>query len=719
MSDFKTKKEEVSKQESSSENSTINLTIDEKNNKGFFSKFLGGYGSDDRFETSFVMNLFNNKQKISFLASTNNINATGFSMDEVFDSMGGGRNNNTRGGSRGSGSRGITLTKLAGVNYTDQWFKNFETTGSYSFSNNTTENKSTTKQTNFLPIGNFSTESNATARDENTDHKFNLELEYKINPSTRIYFTPKVSQTNANSNSTASSISRDENDELLNESNSKKYRESNVANLGSTLNFNKVFQKKSRNLNLIFNNSNTINHSEGVSKSKTVFYQGGKPTDERDQKNNNENSSDVYSAEIEFTEPITDSLRIRVGTDFDWKNEIRDIRSLDFESNTQSYTLLNSFLSNYVRSRQNTISPKLGLSFEKNRFTFNLNSSIAFVSFDNHSLYLNNILNLNQKYNLPYGRAQIRYKFQNSKFININYDYINTLPSYSQLLPVENLANPLNTVIGNPNLKPNEKQSVTFNFRNFDYRTRSGYTLFLKNEFYNSEIVSISVYDSSRKRTTTFENISGTYTCSLGGNWNKSMKFNAHVIRYGLGIDANYSLDKGFTNGVLYEAKSLAFTPRINFNYDYGELLSISPSYNLSYSETRYSNYTINASSNVVHRLNLQTTSYFPEKWVFGNDFGYNYNSRIANGFKKDFYLWNTSLSYSFHNKNMIAKVKVYDLLNQNQSFSRTISATTIRDEENTILKRYAMFSLTYKLQDFSAMKKLAKELRKRNMVEE
>jgi hypothetical protein len=243
--------------------------------------------------------------------------------------------------------------------------------------------------------------------------------------------------------------------------------------------------------------------------------------------------------------------------------------------------------------------------------------------------------------------------------------------------------------------------------------------LFLKNEFYNSEIVSISVYDSSRKRTTTFENISGTYTCSLGGNWNKSMKFNAHVIRYGLGIDANYSLDKGFTNGVLYEAKSLAFTPRINFNYDYGELLSISPSYNLSYSETRYSNYTINASSNVVHRLNLQTTSYFPEKWVFGNDFGYNYNSRIANGFKKDFYLWNTSLSYSFHNKNMIAKVKVYDLLNQNQSFSRTISATTIRDEENTILKRYAMFSLTYKLQDFSAMKKLAKELRKRNMVEE
>lgn len=89
VSDFKTKKEELSKQDAASENSTINLTIDEKKNKGFFSKFLGGYGTDDRYESSFVMNLFNNKQKISFLASSNNINSTGFSMDEVFDSMGG------------------------------------------------------------------------------------------------------------------------------------------------------------------------------------------------------------------------------------------------------------------------------------------------------------------------------------------------------------------------------------------------------------------------------------------------------------------------------------------------------------------------------------------------------------------------------------------------------------------------------------------------------
>ncbi len=179
------------------------------------------------------------------------------------------------------------------------------------------------------------------------------------------------------------------------------------------------------------------------------------------------------------------------------------------------------------------------------------------------------------------------------------------------------------------------------------------------------------------------------------------MKKEAHVLRYGLGLNGSYSLDKGFTNAVLYDAKSLGVSPRVYLSYDYGELLTVAPSYNLSYNESRYTNSSLNASSNVVHRINIQTTNYWPKNWVFGNDFGYTYNSNISAGFKKDFYLWNTSLSYAFFDKKMALKVKVYDILNQNLSATRTISPTTIRDEENTVLKRYVMFSLAYKLGSF------------------
>ena len=709
VSDYKTKKEELSKQESTSDYSSINLTIDEKKNKGYFGKFLAGYGTDDRYESSLILNFFKDKQKISILASANNINSTGFTQDEVFDSMGGGRN--ASGNARASGTgRGITESSMVGLNYNDEWSKNFEASGSYKFENSVNKNESKSNQANFLPTSTFFTESNSKARSENTGNNANFELEYKINPNTRLVFTPAISQSRANSLSESSSFSKDEEEVSLNESNSKSYRESTATSFANSINFNKSFEKRARNLSFVFSNNNTANDSDGINVSKTVFYQGSKPDDERNQNSKGDNSYDSYSADIEFTEPITDSLRVRIGADFDWQNSINDAKTYDFDMASQSYSDLNDLQTNYTTSSRNSVTPKVGLSFEKNDFTFNLNSSTSIVDFDNHSLYLGKTTDLNQKYVLPFGRAQIRYKLDRSKFFTLRYDYSNTLPSSTQLMPVGNLSNPLNTIIGNPNLNPTEKNSVNLNYRNFDMRTRSGYTFYMRGDFFNSEIVSTSVYDSSGKRTTTYKNISGTYNTSIGGNWNQTIKKEAHVLRYGASINGNYSFDKGFTNTVLYSSKRVGVTPRVYFSYDYGELLTIAPSYGLSYNESRYTNSSLKASSNVVHRINLQTTNYWPKNWTFGNDFGYTYNSNISNGFKKDFYLWNTSLSYGFFDKKMTLKVKVYDVLNQNQSATRTISPTTIRDEENTVLKRYAMFSLAYKLGNFGG-----KEGRSRN----
>jgi hypothetical protein len=715
VSDLKTKKEELSRQEASSDDASINFTIDEKKNKGYFGKFLGGYGTDDRYESSFLLNYFNNKQKISLLASANNINSTGFTMDEVFDNMGGGRNTKSNAKTVGNG-KGITTSNLVGFNYNDEWAKGFDASANYNFSNTINKNETKSNQADFLPTGTIFTEANSKARNENTGNKANFEFEYKINPTIRLVVTPKIDVSRTNIDSESSSSSKDENDLSLNKSNSNSYKENTTANFGNTINFNKAFEKKARNLSFVFTNTNNNSDSDAYNQSKTIFYQGTKPDDNRNQNGKSGNIYDSYKAEIEFTEPITDSLRIRLGSDFGWENEINDVKTFDFDENSESYSLLNDLQTNYTTSSQNSITPKAGLTFEKNKFTFNLNSSTSIIDYDNHSLYLDNNTDLNQQYVLPYGRAQIRYKLEKTKSITLRYDYSSALPSSSQLLPVANLANPLNTIIGNPDLNPIEKNSVNVNYRNFDTRTRSGYALYARGDFYNSNVVSSSVYDialdadekpiTNGKRTTSYRNISGTYTTSLGGNWNQTIKSDAHVLRYGLALNGSYSLDKGFTNTVLYSAKSLGITPRVYFSYDYGELLTITPNYSLTYNESRYTNSSLNASSNVVHRINIQTTNYWPKNWIFGNDFGYTYNSNISDDFKKDFYLWNTSLSYAFFDKKITVKVKVYDVLNQNQSAVRTISATTIRDEENTVLKRYAMFSLAYKLGSFTPKEK-------------
>ncbi|MDR7372802.1 outer membrane beta-barrel protein [Flavobacterium aquidurense] len=702
VSDFKSKKEELAKQESTSDYSSINLTVDEKKNKGYFGKMLAGYGSDERYESSLLLNFFNNKRKISVLGSSNNINSTGFAQDEVFDNMGGGRNNSGRNTGSTGGGKGITQSNLFGVNYTDDWSKELAATASYNFANTINKNESKANQLSFLPTGNILTESDAKTRNENTENKANFELEYKINPTTRLVVSPKLNQARSNSDSFSSSSSDDENGQAMNESTAKSYRENTNTNFANTINFNKAFEKKSRNLSFVFDNNNTNTISDGLNKSETIFYQGDKPNDLRDQDTKNENSSDYYSADIEYTEPITDSLRVRFGSDFDWRNEVKDQKTFDFDAATQAYTDLNQSLTTYTTSRQNSVSPKVGITLQKSKYTINLDSKTSIVDYDNYALYLGKETELNKKYALPFATAQFRYRFSRSKNLTLKYDYSNTLPASNYLLPVANLSNPLNTIIGNPNLNPIEKNTLSFNYRNFDFRTRSGYSFNVRGDYFNNDIFATSFYDDSGKRTTSYINTSGTYVVAADARWNQSIKKDANVFRYGLALNGTYSFDKGFTNAVMYNAKSTAVTPKVYLSYEYGEVLVISPSYSLSYNETKYENYNRDASSNVLHKVNLQTTTYWPTNLIFGNDFGYTYNSNISGDFKKDFFLWNTSLSYGFFDKKIYAKVKVYDILNQNQSATRTISATSIRDEENTVLKRYVMFSLAYKIGNFS-----------------
>lgn len=314
---------------------------------------------------------------------------------------------------------------------------------------------------------------------------------------------------------------------------------------------------------------------------------------------------------------------------------------------------------------------------------------------------MGNAYNVDEKFVSPYLQASFRYKLDKSKNLSFRYNYNVTNPSASQILAYERLNDPLQTYIGNANLDQAKYHSANLGFRNYNFQMRSGWSVFLSGNYYDSQIVSSTVFDENRKRTTTYQNIADAYSLNLFGNWSKSYKFDEHTIRYGIGGRIGYEKEKGFTNDVLYNANSLTFTPNIYGSWDYGELFTIAPSYNVSFNNTKYSNYQLTKTNYIKHNLMLQTTTYWPENFTWGNDFSYTYNTNIASGFKKDYFLWNTAVSYAFLNKALTAKVKVYDLLNQNIGTSRTVNATTIVDQENTVLERYVMFSLTWKFDQF------------------
>lgn len=730
VTDTKTKKEELTGKSASGDNASINLTIDEDKNKGLFGKFMGGYGTDERYESSAMLNYFKDKRRISILASSNNINSTGFTMDEIFDSMGGGRNYSVYTSGDGTfgingiqfgGGNGITKSNMVGINYADEWVKGLDSNVSYFFNQADTENENRTKLTTYLTNeGNTTedrsiiTESVSKTDNEKYAHNVNTTFEIEIDSTANLYFYPKFSKLKTKSRNTSSQFSEDQDGILLNENNGSTYSENNTTNFENEIDFNKSFSKKGRYLSLWFQNENSKNDGANYNQSTTTFYNGddengdGIPditNDNRNQVRYNRQISDIYEGEIEYSEPITDSININIGVGYKHEMSIEDRDGFNFDEATGNFTTRNDSLTNYLTSKTNTFTPMAGLELRKKKYSIGVSAGTDIVQFDNFGSYRGINYTVNKDYVLPTARAHFRYRFSKSKSVSLYYRYTINYPQASQMLPIEDVSNALSTRTGNPDLDPNKSNYFYLSFRDFDFATRSGYNIYAGGNIYNSRVVSRTDINSSAKRITSYTNVSDTYNLWAGGYWNKSIKRDAHTYRINLGIGSSFNLDKGYTNGELYEANQVSFTPRANFTWEYGDVLVVNPSYRFSYNETHFTNYTIDQTSYYTHRVNLQTTSYWPKQVVFGNDFGYTYNSNLGDGFKKDFFLWNTSIGYNFLNDKLLFKVKVYDLLNQNLGTSRSITPTSVYDQQNTVLKRYVMFSLTFKLEKFGGKK--------------
>ena len=704
VSDTKTEEEKYTKQAATSNNSTINLTIERDKNKGFFGKLLAGYGTDDRYEASALMSSFKDKRRISFLSSSNNINATGFSMDEVFDNMGGGRNSGSRAPSVGGGS-GIIKSNLIGLNYADEWFKGNKSNGNYYFTNMNSENKNKTTAVNLLPNTSNLSLSNSDSNRETTDHNFDFNFEYEINPTTKLMFRPKIVKCLSNSHSIYESKTWNENNQLINESNGTNTDETDKNNFTNDISLYKRMKRKGRYFTASFRNDNANSDSNSFVNQTTLINLDPSKNVIRNQNVKSVNQKDFYSGNFQYSEPITDSLTVNVQFISDWEKKSDDKKTFDMNSVTNSYNDLNELYTNFTTSTKSQISPKAGFSINKKMFNFRFSTGTYMITVDNHSLYKGKATDLKKDYIIPDATVNVNFRFSKTKSLYFYYDRRFEIPQAYQLLLVDNINGPLYKSTGNPNLDAGKSHYFNLSFSNYDYKTRTGNYLYANVNYNDNKIVNTSKIDSNGAQVSTYTNVSGAYTCYLGGSWSKTFKKDAHSFGLNLDLSANYNLDKGYTNIQFFEARTLGLAPSLRLNYDYGELLSIKPSYTFNYNTTTYDNSSIASSANRFHNAKVEITNKWPKKFILGNDFGYSYNSNISPGYKKDFYLWNISASYEFM-KDMILKVKVYDLLDQNQSASRYITSTAVIDSENTVLKRYAMFSLLYKFQNFATKKK-------------
>lgn len=690
VTDKKSKKERFTKERSKTNDASINITIDEDKNKGYFGRVSAGYGSNDRYESALFLNSFNKRRQVSVVGSANNINASGFSMNEVFDNMRTGRS-----------SGGITESRMLGVNFVENVSDKLNVNGSYNYNFAEVENWNKSIITKFLPSGEFTNKSNSSSNSGSEGHRGNVSVDY-TGDKDAFYFSPTFNKSHNYSNSISDQVSFDEKGELLNESNSRSYTVGDSYNFGSSVRYIRNFKKTGQFLSIELTNSNSNSNNDILSESDTKFYQSEKEDDERKQYQKSINSSDNYGISVEYSQPITDSLVVSFGSNWNRNQSISDLKVYDFSELTGGYSELNTLQTNHYNTVQNEVVPFVNFTLVKSKFNANLMTRTKIVKNSASALYNAKTYSLDKYYIDPNINALFNYQLSKKNNIFGFYNYNVTYQSAAQLLDITDISNPLNTSIGNPDLKPTGTHNINMSYRSYDFQTRAGYTISASTTIYNNSIVSAVEYDEDRKSISTFKNISGNYQWSVSGDWYRSNKWEEHSLRYGVGLRFNQSISKGYIDGETYDATSNTISPRVYLTYDYGDFLTLRPSYTYNHYSSSYTNFSVDKASNFTHRFNLQTTSYWPKSIIFGNDFAYTYNSQIAKGFKRDFYMWNVSLAYEFFKKKFRAKVKVYDLLNQNTSSRRTIDPMQIVDSESLVLKRYVMFSLTYKLNEFA-----------------
>lgn len=733
ITDTKTKKEEATGQAASSNNASINLTIDEDKNKGFFGKVMGGYGSDKRYESSLMLNYFKDKRKISVLASSNNINTTGFSMNEIFDSMGGGRNYSIWTNDDGSfgingmmfgGGQGIKQSNIVGVNYSDEPVDDFTVNTSYFYTDTERNNVNRSRSVTYLEDDSFTTDSGARTHEFTFAHNVKAELEYKPDSLTTISISPKMAKARTHYRNTGFSQTRNSAERLTNETESSDDSQATSSNLGGSFFVERSFKKKGRNVNAWVDLDQNDRQTDQFGLSTNRFYYDDDgdgvsdrtTADDRNQlRRQREENQRIYS-ELEYTEPLTDSSTIRMKVDYNRKFQLNDDIAYDYNGISGRYDAFNGLLTRYMNATTDEVSPMVGLGIQKGKLNFTAYAGPSIQRYTANGDYLGTRETVRRDDVFPSLSMWSGYKFTKSRNLWVNYSYNVEYPTAQQVLPIADLSDPRNSVVGNPDLNPNRQHYFYVSLRDYDHATKSGWSLYGGGNIFESRVVSVMTYDEALRTETSYRNVGAGASGWFGGNWSKTVKKEAHSFRYAAGLSGGYNFDLGYITSPpsagnptpeprLYEARGVRLTPRVSFNYDYGELLSIAPNYSFTYTDTGYENYLIDRLTNVTHRFSLQTTSYWPKNVVFGNDFTYTYNSNIADGFKKDFFLWNVSLGYNFFDKTLLAKVKVYDLLDQNLSSQRTITATGIRDAENTVLKRYVMFSLTYSLNKFGGKK--------------
>jgi hypothetical protein len=736
-----------------SRSKTINIKLKKDKRKGYFGRFSAGIGDNDRYTVSGMFNRFDNDRRISILGGSNNLNKSSFSFNDIVSTMGGygssrggnggggggfggggggrGGNGGFGGGNRGGGgsvsfsnfgssNTGITKATNVGINYTDKWGSKIDVTGSYFFSNsdNRKEQESLTQRTVGDSIS-LQTE-NMNSNNRNQNHRFNLRFEYYIDSMNSLLYTPSLvvqhSETYSYDSLFTRAFSAKTPEFLANEGKNVNSNTRDGINLNNNLLYRRKFHKLGRTLTIGFNNSINNSNGNGTTFSPLRTYNTLKDLTgviNQDFKSTQKTRSMNNVLSASYTEPIGANKILEFNYAYTNRHSTSDRDAFFYDSVSLKYDSVYKSQTNYLEN--DFIAHRAGANFrvQNKMYNWQIGAAVEHSELNNfNSRALYGDTTIKQSYTNLFPTANFTYQFSRSKTLRFFYRGRTNQPSVSQLQEVPDASNVLSVSNGNPSLRQEFAHSVNVNYNTFNAQTFKFLSVNINlTNTHNKIVNSIDTLMPDIRHKYNLDTLPHGATYTIPVNLNGSYSASS-FITYGVplkgkmkgsSLNFNNSVTYSRDLNILYQkinvTNTLVVTQTAGINVNLKDAFIVGLNASVAYNKASYSQQKILNNEYYTQTYSADISYQFLKSFVLSTDFDYYINTGRASGFNQNIPLWNGSLAYQlFKKKNGELKFSVNDIMNQNQSISRTVSDGTITDTRANVLRRYFMLTFTYNL---------------------
>lgn len=689
----------------------INLTVKKGMKNGWFGTIDAGYGTDDRYKMAFNVNRFWNDNQITFLGNFNNINELGFAD----------------GGSqfrRFGGSNGINTSQAFGLNFNVGNKEIFRVGGDVMYSHSDRDTRQRTERQYLFTDSTSYMESEKMSRDKGHNIRAGFRLQWNPDSMNTFEFRPRFT-VNLNDSWGLESSLTSAGDPLrspVTQSYNLNKSEGTSYNIDGNLIYNHKFKSRpgrSFSIQGRYQFRDTQEDEYTLSLNKFIAI-----SDSSDylQYADNHTWSNMVQGRVTWIEPLGDAkkgnfLTFAYRAQYNWNNADKYTYSVPDSIVSESSKVFLRDPNGFVFPILNdlTLDTELSNSFRNEMFTQDIRLGYKKVSKAyNAEVGLSLVPTMQKSYNLIDENKNIperwvwnfapflryRYKMGKTRSLNLNYMGRSSQPTMAQLQPVADMSDPLNIVIGNPNLDPTFTHNVNVRFQDFNAESQRSIMLMAFMRYSQNSIISKTTFNpETGGRTTEYTNVNGVWNARLMNMIsmplrNKSFSFSNHLFGF-------YSSTVGYNNNERNRSGSFMVGESFSFAWrpDYLEF-ELRPFYNLQIVR----NSVQKTANRDVHTYGgmFNATYNAPFGLSINSELSFSGTDGYSQGFDSDQWMWNASIGYSFlKGKAATVSLKVYDLLQQKENIRRNVTANYIDDTEYNSLTRYFMLNVTYKFNTF------------------